>query len=253
MTEFVNAVVDELEFEVVEADTVLRFDFEYGFVVEEESKGALSTEVAAEFVEIRAYICHGAGVVVSCSFHEDSDAVRAVSFVSDFLVVVCVFVGSLLDSALNSVFGHVCGFGVLHKRTETGVGVWVGTACFGGYGDFLAYARESTRHIAPAFEFTGFAVFKCSSHWSSVRGLLFFRIELSEFCAETFFEVVDDFCHHLVDVFFLQGLFGVLEGNGNGIRFLAGWELVAFVYVEELNTGENVAVGITHGCFHVGH
>ena len=42
MTKFVNAIVDELEFEVVEAYAVFGFDFEDRFVVEEESERALS-------------------------------------------------------------------------------------------------------------------------------------------------------------------------------------------------------------------
>ena len=88
----------------------------------------------------------------------------AVSFVGDFLVVACVLVGSFFYSAFYGILRHIRSLCVLHEGAETGIGSGVGTAGFGGYGDFLTYAGKCTRNVTPAFEFACFAVFKCSSH-----------------------------------------------------------------------------------------
>ena len=65
--------------------------------------------------EIGANVGYGAGIVIGGSFHEDSNAVGAVSLVGDLLVVAGILIGSLLDGAFHGVLGHVGGLGVLHE------------------------------------------------------------------------------------------------------------------------------------------
>ena len=162
--EFVHAVVDELEFEVIEAYALLGGNLEDGLVVEQEGQRALGAQAAAELGEVGAHVGDGAGVVVGGGLYEDGDAVGAVSLVVDLLVVAGVLVGGLLDSALDGVLGHVGGLGVLHQLAQARVHSGVGTAGLGGDGDFLAQTGKGTAHIAPAFQLAGFAEFKCSSH-----------------------------------------------------------------------------------------
>ena len=164
LVEFVNAVVDEFEFEVFERNAVLRLDVEHTLVFEHKREAARGAEVAAKLVEIAAHVGYGASVVVGGSFHNDSDAKGAVSFVYDFLVVACILVGGLLDGAVDGVLRHVCSLGVSHEGTEARVGLRVRTAGLDGDGDFLTDFSECARHIAPSFQFSCFAIFKRSSH-----------------------------------------------------------------------------------------
>ena len=121
------------------------------FVLKQERKAARSAEVASVFVEIAAHISHSAGVVVGSSFHHDSDAIGAVAFIDDFLVVGVIFVGCFLDCSFHSVLRHVFSLCILHQGSKARVGVGVGTTCLCSNGDFLAEFGEYTGHIAPSF------------------------------------------------------------------------------------------------------
>ncbi len=124
----------------------------------------MCSQAAAVFCEIRAHVGNCASVVVGRGFDEDCDSEGSISFICDFLVVARIFIGCLLDCAFDGVFRHVGGFGVLHQHTQTRVGRRVGTSGLDGDGDFFTDACERTRHVSPAFEFSGFAIFKSSSH-----------------------------------------------------------------------------------------
>ena len=161
---FINATVDKLKLKFLDVETFGGFDLEHTLVVEKERERTLSSERTIVFVEIRTDVGNGTGVVVGSSLHEDGDTERSVAFVGYFLVVAGILVGSLLDGAFNGVLGHVGSLGVLHQGAQTRITVGIGTAGLSGYGDFLTDARECARHVAPAFELTGFTIFKCSSH-----------------------------------------------------------------------------------------
>lgn len=87
VAEFVHTVVNQLKFEVVEAHAFLGFDLEHALVLEEECQRALCAERASVLVEVRAHVCHGAGIVVGGCLDKDGDAEGAVAFVGYFLVI----------------------------------------------------------------------------------------------------------------------------------------------------------------------
>ena len=161
---FIHAVVDEFKFEILEAHVGFGLNLEHHLVVEKECEGALGAQRAAVLCEIGAHVGHGAGVVVGSGLHEDGDTEGSVSLVGDLLVVLGILVGGFLDGAFHSVLGHVLSLGILHERTQAGVGGGIGAAGLHGDGDFLTDACECAAHVAPAFQFSGFAIFKCASH-----------------------------------------------------------------------------------------
>ena len=111
-------------------------------------------------------------VVVGGCFNQDADAVGAVSFIYDFLVVFLVLFRGAFDCPFDVVLGHVLRLGRLDDGSQAGVGGRVAPV-LGCNRDFLAQAGEGAGHVAPAFEFAGFSIFECSSHFYSVLCLLY--------------------------------------------------------------------------------
>ena len=133
-------------------------------MVEKERKAARRAERTTELIEVAAHVGNRTGIVVGSRFHHNSDTERTVSFVYDFLVVACILVGSLLDGAFNGVLRHIGCFCVLQEHTQAGVAGRVRASGFHRDSDFLTDFCERTRHVAPTFQFSRFAIFKSSSH-----------------------------------------------------------------------------------------
>ncbi len=112
-------------------------------------------ERAAGLGEGRADVGGGAVAVVGQGLDDDGDAARAVAFVADFVVVLAVGAGGLLDGALDIVLRHRLGLGVLDRQAQTRVHRRVGQARLGGDGDF---ARQLGEHFRPHGILTALAV-----------------------------------------------------------------------------------------------
>ena len=111
-----------------------------------------------------AYIRHGPGVVVCSCFYNDGNAIRCISFISDFLVIRSIFRDCSFDSPFYIFFRHIFSLGILNQNTKTGIVCWVGATGFYGNIDFFSDSGKRTGHITPSFQFACFAVFKRSSH-----------------------------------------------------------------------------------------
>ncbi len=93
-----------------------------------------------------SYIGGSAVTVVGKRLDDDGDAARAVAFVADLIIVLAFGTRSLLDGALDIVFRHRLGLGVLDGQTQARVHVRVGHARLGRNGDF---ARKLGKHFGP--------------------------------------------------------------------------------------------------------
>ena len=92
-----------------------------------------------------------------------------VSFVVHFLVVAGVLAHGVFNGALDVVLGHVLALGIGDNGAKGGVHVGVGASGFYCDGDLLANLCECLGHMAPSFQFRCFAIFKCSSHFSTIN------------------------------------------------------------------------------------
>ena len=140
--DFIEAEVDEFEFEVVLFHAGGHFDFKHGLAREHEFQRADRQERAAALVEVRLHVGHGARGVVRCAFYHALDAEGAFAFVADFHEVGSVLVGVALDGGIDVVLGHVFSLGVLDGLSQFGVHVRVGTAFLGSDGNQFSEFRE---------------------------------------------------------------------------------------------------------------
>ena len=113
--------------------------------VEHEADDAGLAQVAAVLGEQRAHVRGGAVAVVGHRLDEDRDAVGAVALVTDFLVVLAVAAGGLLDRPLDVVLGHRGRAGLFHRQAQARVLFRIRVAHLGGHGDFLGKLRELLR------------------------------------------------------------------------------------------------------------
>ena len=67
-------------------------------------------------------------------------------------------------------------------------------------------------------------------------------LSLSQFGAELFFEVLDEFVHHGLDGFVVEGLLLVLEDEVDCIALLSLGEILSFIDVEELDALQELAL-----------
>ena len=144
-------------------------------MVEQESDRTAVAQRAAALVEIHAHIGHRTVGVVRGGLDQERDAVGAVSFVDHLLVIGGVLLGGTLDGALDILLGHVLGLGVLNQNAQAGIARRIGASGLDGDLDLLAQLGEGAGHMAPAFQFSRFAILKGSSHTIIVFSVIFFR------------------------------------------------------------------------------
>ena len=150
-------------------------EFERAFVLEHEGYAAAVAQRTAAFVEVHPHIGHRAVGVVRRSLHEESDTVRAVSFVNDLLVVGGILLGGALDRTLHFLLRDVLRLGVLDENAQPRVRRRIGTRGFHSDFDLLAELGERAGHMSPTLQFAGLTVFKCSSHSGYALFIFFIR------------------------------------------------------------------------------
>ena len=161
---FIDSIVNHFKFEILHRDTLFGFDMKHTFVVEQERKTTGRSQRSSGFIEITAHIGDSTGRVIGSCFYDDSDTERTVSFINHLLIIASIFRRSFFNSPFYIFFRHIRRFGILHQYTQTRIGIGIGATGFNGNRNFFPNFRKCTGHIAPPFQFSGFTIFKSSSH-----------------------------------------------------------------------------------------
>ena len=162
--QFFYAEINEFEFQFVEINTIFTRYGKASLAVKEELQTALCTKVSAVFGEVRTDISDSTHVVVGSGLNEDSDTVRAVTFVVDLLVAFGRLIGSFLNGAIDIVLRHVLAFALLNEHAQPRVTIRIGSAFASSNSDFFTQFSERAGHMSPTFQFSSFSVFKSASH-----------------------------------------------------------------------------------------
>ena len=110
---------------------------------EVEGHAAVGAQIAAVFIEGVAHVGDGAGFVVGHAVYHQGRAADAVAFVAQFDVFHAFQVArAFVDSALDVVFRHVAGRGLVHGQAQARVCAGIAAAQACGYGDFFNQTGE---------------------------------------------------------------------------------------------------------------
>ena len=139
-------------------------DDEGALALEEEVIHAHGAQFALAAHEGGAEVSDGARGVIGGSLHDDGGAVGAFAVVDDLFVGRLVLLGGALDGAFHILLGHRLTLGGLHQQAQTQVGRGIGATGKDGQFNFLTNLGEGAGHVAPTFQFSCFAVFKCATH-----------------------------------------------------------------------------------------
>src|SRR5699024_5676728 len=116
---------------------------ENALALEQVGYGAVGTEISTSLGKRVTHFRYGTILVVGQAVNHDGHAVRAVAFVTDFLVVFGFSVtGAALDSALDVVFRHVGRQGLVDRQPQARIAVRVAAAHARGDRQFTNQARE---------------------------------------------------------------------------------------------------------------
>ena len=163
--DLVDVAVDKLKLKLVHIDVVAPSNDEAALAFKEKVVHTHRAQLAFAANESGADVGDGTcGVVGGCLDHE-SGAVRTFAIVDDLLVGRLVLLGGALDGAFHVLFGHTLALGGLHQQSQSQVARRVGAAGKDGQFYLFSYFGEGAGHMSPPFQFSCFAVFKCSSHW----------------------------------------------------------------------------------------
>src|SRR6185312_1511139 len=105
------------------------------------------TEVAAVLGEDRADVGRGPVPVVGQGLHNDRRSARSEALVADFLIILRIAGGGLVDRSLDVVLGHGLSPGSNDRRAQPCVCVRVGQAHLRGDSDLAAQLGEEGRAL----------------------------------------------------------------------------------------------------------
>ena len=166
LAEFLEAVVDQVQLEIILVDT-LGAQAKHAHAFELERDAARGGEIAAVLAEGVAHARDGPGRIVGRALDQHRDAMRGVAFVQHLLEVGCVASRGALDGSLDLVLGHVDRAGVLDDSPQRRVRVRVGATTLDRNRDVLADSRELLGHAVPTREHRVLADFENSTHGNS--------------------------------------------------------------------------------------
>src|SRR6186713_1907455 len=159
----VEAVVDEIELEVVVIDA-RGIQAEDAHLAKLERDAARAAEVAAALGENGAHLRDRARGIVSGRLDDDGDAMRRVAFIDDLFVAGGVLARGALDRCLDLVLGHVEVAAVLNRAPQCGIGIRIRSSGLDGHVDVFRDARELLGHAVPAREHRVLSYFEDASH-----------------------------------------------------------------------------------------
>ena len=110
--------VDELKDKFVHVQTFLLLECEHTLVIEEIRQRTGSTECSVELVEHRTHVAYGTCGVVGKRIYEDCYSVRAISLISNLLIVALVLAKRVLDGTLDVILRHVLTLTCCDDRTQ---------------------------------------------------------------------------------------------------------------------------------------
>ena len=145
-----NAIIDEVEHQLVHIQPFLFLKGEHTFVIEQEWQTARCAHVAIKLVEDGAHVGHGARGVVGQGVDKNGHAVRAITFIGHLLIFALVFSHCVFNCALNVIFRHVFALAVGNQSTKRRVVFRFRSA--GLYCDcyLLTQFRKHAGHVPPS-------------------------------------------------------------------------------------------------------
>src|SRR5699024_4130475 len=88
--------------------TLVLVDDDLAFLIEHEGNASLGSNASVTLGKGVPYVAGGTVLIICKSLYDNSHAVGAVAFVGGALVIICgICSGSLLDTSLNCIVGHV--------------------------------------------------------------------------------------------------------------------------------------------------
>src|SRR5688572_25556444 len=160
---FVEAVVDEIELEVVVVDAI-GLEPKHPHLLELERDAAGGAEVAAVLGKDGTHLGDRPRRVVGGRFDDHRHAMGRVAFVDDGFVSRGILARSTLDGGLDLVLRHVQRAAVLYRAAQRRVGIDVRPTGLDGHVDVFGDARELLGHAVPAREHGVLAYFEYASH-----------------------------------------------------------------------------------------